>query len=178
MTSLLTFVQRGSAIQTLCGCCLAAGSLVLQVQLAPYHSWRSNLLKALVDGQIFLTFLVSFILRLLSEGAEADIRQNFYMYEPFSGPTAAVQAYGWLLIGSMVAVAAVGIGLIAHQVLDQNREQANMDYILAAIPEFADPSSPARDQLELVPMGEHRDHLRQLAVPGKNCCSSNIFHRF
>ena len=38
------------------------GSLALQLRLAPYRAAEANLLKALVDGQIFLTFLISFVL--------------------------------------------------------------------------------------------------------------------
>ena len=44
------------------GTTLAVGSLALQLRLAPYRAAEANLLKALVDGQIFLTFLISFVL--------------------------------------------------------------------------------------------------------------------
>ena len=57
----------------LCGCCVAVGSLAVQLRLEPYRAAEANLLKALVDAQIFLTFLVSFILRVLAsdDGAPA-----------------------------------------------------------------------------------------------------------
>ena len=57
----------------LCGCCVAVGSLAVQLRLEPYRAAEANLLKALVDAQIFLTFLVSFILRVLAsdDGARA-----------------------------------------------------------------------------------------------------------
>ena len=66
LTGLLQFADRGTAAQVLCGCCVAVSSLAMQLQLAPYREPEANLLKALVDGQIFLTFLISFILRVLA----------------------------------------------------------------------------------------------------------------
>ena len=62
LTGLLQFVDRGTAAQVLCGCCVAVGSLALQLRLEPYRAAEANLLKALVDAQIFLTFLISFVL--------------------------------------------------------------------------------------------------------------------
>eukprot|EP01050_Picozoa_sp_SAG11_P005156 SAG11_NODE_353_length_10348_cov_6.938335_8_plen_235_part_00 len=47
------------------GCWLAFGAFGLQIQLAPYRQPESNVLKSLVDAQIFLTFLIAFVLRAL-----------------------------------------------------------------------------------------------------------------
>jgi hypothetical protein len=55
--------------------------------------------------QIFLTFLISFILRVLESN-----NGEFDLYEPFDDTF-----YGWLLIGSMGAVIATGIVLTAWQ---------------------------------------------------------------
>jgi hypothetical protein len=52
LTGLLQFAERGTAAQVLCGCCVAVGSLVLQLQLVPYRELEANVLKALVDGQV------------------------------------------------------------------------------------------------------------------------------
>ena len=76
------FVERGSTFQVLCGCTLAAASLALQIQLKPYVHWQSNLLKAMVDTQIFTTFLVSFILEVAAESTDAS-RIHYKYYQPF-----------------------------------------------------------------------------------------------
>ena len=65
LTGLLQFVQRGTATQVFCGCALAFVSSGLQLRLLPYREPEANVLKTLVDGQLFLTFLMSFILRVL-----------------------------------------------------------------------------------------------------------------
>jgi hypothetical protein len=105
LTALLQFVHRGTAAQVLCGCSVAVASLAMQLTLLPYREPEANVLKAMVDAQIFVTFLISFILRVLnSDDGEFDL------YEPVGAPF-----YGWLLLGSMGLVVATGIGLTARQ---------------------------------------------------------------
>eukprot|EP01052_Picozoa_sp_SAG31_P021591 SAG31_NODE_1677_length_7533_cov_2.288054_4_plen_79_part_00 len=49
----------------LCGTALSFASFGLQVRVAPYAKPSANVLKTAVEAQIFLTFLVSFVLRAL-----------------------------------------------------------------------------------------------------------------
>jgi hypothetical protein len=63
----------------------------------------------MVDGVIFLTFLISFILRFLETNSGQD--------EPFESKAAAQTFYGWVLIASVVGVFISGIGLTARKIL-------------------------------------------------------------
>ena len=95
-------MHRGTAAQCFCGTVIAFASFGLQQWLQPYREPESNALKALVDTQLFLTFLISFILQVLPE-----INSG----EPFSS-----EFYGWLLLSSMLVLACSGVGLTAAQV--------------------------------------------------------------
>jgi hypothetical protein len=109
LSGLLIFVRPGSGAQVLCGCVIAVGSLTLQVGLAPYAEPEANALKALVDWQIFLTFLICFILRYLAAGDgkfEAD--------EPLGIDS---HDYDTLLACSIWAVIAAAAGLIVHKLV-------------------------------------------------------------
>jgi hypothetical protein len=111
LTGLLQFVHRGTAAQVVCGCSVAVASLALQLILLPYRDPEANMLKALVDVQIFLTFLISFILRVFT--ADDD---EFDLYEPYQATD-----YGYLLLGSMAAVAVTGLALTAYQARRRNQ---------------------------------------------------------
>ena len=65
------------------------------------------MLKALVDTQLFLTFLISFIVRVLPEMRGA---------EPFS-----VDAYGWLLVLSMGGLVCAAVALTVMQTRRRRR---------------------------------------------------------
>ena len=97
LTGLLQFVQRGTATQVFCGCALAFVSSGMQLRLLPYREPEANVLKTLVDGQLFLTFLLSFLLRVLP-------RLQLTTYEPLGA-----EFYGWTLLLSVggLLVAAV-----------------------------------------------------------------------
>ena len=107
LSGLLQFVDRGTAFQVFCGCVLAFGSCAAQIKVAPYAEPASNLLKALVEAQIFITFLISFILRVLP-----TIRS--------SEPVSAV-AYGWVLVVTLSGLLATSVGLTAHQIWRRHR---------------------------------------------------------
>merc|ERR1712159_560030 len=64
LSGLLQFFGRGTAFQVLCGCILSFGSCITQVWVWPYVEPEANILKAMVEMQIFATFLISFILRV------------------------------------------------------------------------------------------------------------------
>lgn len=107
LTGLLQFFHRGSAAQCFCGCALAFMSFGLQHLLQPYREKESNALKAIVDMQLFLTFLISFILRVLPKMNTS---------EPFDE-----DAYGWLLLMSFVTLLCLAIGLTVALILRRHR---------------------------------------------------------
>jgi hypothetical protein len=90
LSGLLQFMDRGTAAQVVVGCALAFAASGLHQRLQPYSRPEANTLKALVEAQIFLTFLVSFVLRVLPRVA---------LYEPLGA-----EAYGWLLVVSLGGV--------------------------------------------------------------------------
>jgi hypothetical protein len=102
LSGLLQFIHRGTAAQCFCGCAISFASFGVQQWLRPYREHESNVLKALVDTQLFLTFLISFILRVLPE-----INSS----EPFGK-----EFYGYLLLSTMVGLVGCAIGLTFVQV--------------------------------------------------------------
>ena len=108
LSGLLQFVDRGTAFQVFCGCVLAFGSCAAQIKVAPYTEPTSNLLKALVEAQIFVTFLISFILRVLPQIASSE-------------PVDA-HAYGWVLVGTLSSLLVMAVGLTARQVWWRHRK--------------------------------------------------------
>ena len=112
LSGLLQFVHRGTAAQCFCGSAIAFTSFGLQQWLRPYRDLESNVLKALVDTQLFLTFLISFILRVLP-----DINSS----EPFGK-----EVYGWVLLFSMVAVMCFAVGLTIAQIRRHHRFKARL----------------------------------------------------
>jgi hypothetical protein len=65
LSGLLQFWHRGTAQQILVGCGLSFAACGLQLYLCPYREPEANTLKALADAQIFVVFLISFMLRVL-----------------------------------------------------------------------------------------------------------------
>jgi Leucine-rich repeat (LRR) protein len=118
LTSLLQFVARGSGLQVLCGTAVAVGSFAIQLLLWPYRQTESNLLKAAVDIQIFLTFLISFILRALGAGGSGG---GLAAYEPLQ-----TEFYGWLLLASIAAVVVLAVILTSWQWMTNRRWKASM----------------------------------------------------
>ena len=113
LSGLLQFVHRGTAAQCFVGSSIAFTSFGLQQWLRPYREHESNVLKALVDTQLFLTFLISFILLVLPEINSAEpVHKEFY---------------GWLLLCSMAVLLAAAVGLTLAQV---RRRQLFRDSLL------------------------------------------------
>ena len=113
-------------MQVLCGTSLAVGSFGLQVWLAPYRQAEANVLKAAVDLQIFLTFLVSFVLRALDATPVSAAGLGLASFEPeftqaptISGGPAVF--YGWILVGSLGLVLALAVGLTMSQLRRRRR---------------------------------------------------------
>ena len=107
LSGLLQFVHRGTAAQCFCGSAIAFASFGVQQWLCPYREHESNVLKALVDTQLFLTFLISFILRVLPDIDSAEpVHTEFY---------------GWLLLSTMVALLGATFGLTLAQVRRRQR---------------------------------------------------------
>ena len=102
LSGLLQFVHRGTASQCFVGSVISFLSFGLQQWLRPYREHESNVLKALVDTQLFLTFLISFILRVLPAiNTDEPVHKEFY---------------GWLLVSTMVLLVACAFGLTFAQV--------------------------------------------------------------
>lgn len=112
LSGLLQFVHRGTAAQCFCGSSIAFVSFGLQQWLRPYREWESNVLKALVDTQLFLTFMISFILRVLP-----DIDSS----EPFGE-----EVYGWMLLCSMLLLICGTISLTFMQIHRHLRFKAQL----------------------------------------------------
>jgi hypothetical protein len=112
LSGLLQFVHRGTAAQCFCGSTIAFASFGVQQWLRPYREYESNILKALVDTQLFLTFLISFILRVLPE---------IHSAEPFHATF-----YGWLLLSTMGVLLALSISLTIVQVRRRQRFKAGL----------------------------------------------------
>jgi hypothetical protein len=70
----------------------------------PFREPEANTLKACVDAQIFLTFLLSFILRVLND-------DSIRAAEPLKA-----EFYGWVLLSSMALLLLAGVALTAAQV--------------------------------------------------------------
>jgi hypothetical protein len=109
LSGLLQFVQPGTGAQVFFGCCIAFVSFGVQLRFQPFREPEANTLKALVDAQIFLTFLISFILRVL---LDATISSSEPLHADF---------YGWVLLGSMALLLLMGMGLTALQIHKQRQ---------------------------------------------------------
>jgi hypothetical protein len=107
LSGLLQFVHRGTAAQVVVGCALAFGASGLHQRLQPYRRPEANTLKALVEAQIFLTFLISFILRVLPRVA---------VFEPLGA-----EFYGWLLVVGLCGVLVAALWLSTIQVWRHRR---------------------------------------------------------
>ena len=112
LSGLLQFVERGTAAQVLLGCCLAFGSFGLQVRLLPYRERSANVLKTAAELVLFLTFLISFILRVLP---------RIEAYEPLTADT-----YGWVLVAAFGSFVALAVGLTAKQNWERRRFRSGL----------------------------------------------------
>jgi hypothetical protein len=112
LSGMLQFVHRGTAAQCCFGCGIAFASFGLQQWLRPYRDFEGNVLKALVDTQLFLTFLISFILRVLP---------HIDSSEPFDK-----EVYGWVLLCSMGTLLCCAIGLTVMQIHRRRRFKARL----------------------------------------------------
>eukprot|EP01052_Picozoa_sp_SAG31_P008416 SAG31_NODE_425_length_15822_cov_10.580758_1_plen_502_part_00 len=111
LTGLLQFCERGTLAQAFCGCSVAVCMLLLQERLSPYKESKSNLLKTMVEIQIFFFFLMLFILRVL-----ANDNDEFDYFEPITR-----EKYGDILVGSMLCLVAVFVLLTALQTCERRR---------------------------------------------------------
>ena len=109
LSGLLQFVQRGTAAQVLVGCCISFASFGVHVRLLPYRESEANVLKVCAEAVLFLTFLISFILRVLP---------RVEMYEPVRAET-----YGYLLLSSYGVFATLFVALFARQTYRRRRFQ-------------------------------------------------------
>jgi Ca2+/H+ antiporter len=110
LTGLLQLVDRGSAFQVMMGCSVSFIFASLQHRVQPYVKPEANTLKSLVEGQIFLTFLISFIIRT----------QNINV-ERF-GP----EFFGAVLVVSLGMVILAAAVLVAKQVHHKRSFEARL----------------------------------------------------
>jgi Leucine-rich repeat (LRR) protein len=99
LSGLLQFVGRGTAAQVLVGCSVSLLSFGMQMLVQPYREPEANATKALAEIQIFLAFMISFILRVIP---------GIKSYEPMSP-----RFYGWVLIASLLVFLIAAVGLTA-----------------------------------------------------------------
>lgn len=102
LTGLLQFVNRGSSEQVLVGCVISFLAFGLTMKVQPYREAEANVLKALVDFQIFLAFLCSFVLRVLAAVDNFDSLGKAF--------------YGTVLVTGFVMVLVAAVLLLFHQV--------------------------------------------------------------
>ena len=138
LTSLLQLVDRGSAFQAFLGCILSFATFGLQQRVQPYRDREANILKGLVEAQIFLTFLIGFILQVIQH-VDSSV-------EPFGAGF-----YGYVLITSLAAVLMAAAGLVVKHVRRLRRFGAsllsNVDSATKfGAPPSSDSDSPATNQ--------------------------------
>ena len=104
LSGLLQFFKPGTGAQVFGGCVVAFTSFGVQLYFRPFREPEANTLKACVDAQIFLTFLVSFILRVLHD-------ETIRAAEPLKAAF-----YGWVLVGSMALLMVTAVALTIVQV--------------------------------------------------------------
>ena len=151
LTGLLQFFNRGTAVQVLFGCCLAIASLVLQLVLKPYKDPEANWLKAVVDIQLMITFLISFILRVLPL---SDSNREVEMYEPFKTEAEATKVYGWLLIGSLIAVIFFAMAMMLRQYVQNVEVRGKAEHFLPHMQEMENMLDHAGRYSQLPPPDE------------------------
>lgn len=123
LSGLLQFVERGTAAQVFVGCVLAFGFFGLQTHLKPYLEPEANALKAFVEAQIFLTFLVSLLIRVTPRIDSA---------EPV-GPT----FYGHIIVFSLLCFGCAAITISSSQIYRRWHFRSGLQTtIAAAIPNF------------------------------------------
>ena len=123
------------------------------MSLQPYRNMESNLLKAAVDAQLFLAFLLSFILRVLLTGQSNN-------YEPLNR-----EQFGRIFIGSMCCLLLAFVGLTGAQVFRQKSFRSGL--VEAASVGFsqgeldAAESAPAEGTSTTTPEGSLRGQSQQ-----------------
>ena len=109
LSGLLQFVERGTAAQVLVGCGIAFCSFGVHVRLVPYRETDSNVLKLAAEALIFMTFLISFVLRVLL---------RIKTFEPLNA-----KSYDYVLLAAFAAFVALFVGIVARQVYQHRRFQ-------------------------------------------------------
>ena len=137
LSGLLQFVERGTAAQVLVGCCISFASFGVHVRLLPYREAEANVLKVCAEAVLFLTFLISFILRVLP---------RVEMYEPVGA-----EAYGYLLVSAFGAFVTLFFGLVARQTYRRHHFQQGL---LAFAPGFE--SESGGHELSILTRGTSR----------------------
>ena len=72
LSGLLVFVEQGSIFQCFAGSCVAFAFFAIHVVTWPYIEKADNILKAVAEAQLFLTLLLSIVLRTSEDALDAD----------------------------------------------------------------------------------------------------------
>jgi hypothetical protein len=72
LTGLLAFINQGSIFQCFVGACIAFAFFAVQLTFMPYADITDNVLKAVAEAQLFLTLLLSIVLRFSEEELKND----------------------------------------------------------------------------------------------------------
>ena len=91
LTSGLEFAWRGTGLQRLVACSIAAFFLCLQVCCTPYRERNSNHLKTAADANVLLAIIASMLLH--DESMQPSNGGTVSAAEPFDRDT-----YGWMLV--------------------------------------------------------------------------------
>ena len=109
LSGLLQFWHRGTAQQIIVGCGFSFAACALQLHACPYREPEATALKTLVDAQIFVVFLISFMLRVLPF-VQVDSRE----------PGTAV-GYGHVLLASLALFVIAALFLTALLIYRRRR---------------------------------------------------------
>jgi NADH:ubiquinone oxidoreductase subunit 3 (subunit A) len=127
LTGLLVFVDQGSIFQCFAGACVSFVFFAIQVVTLPYKEWADNILKATAEAQLFLTLLLSIVLRT-SDGGALD--------------TDALDAdgYGTILVIAFFSAPSVEILIIARKAYQFCRDHKSGNVVNILLP--ANPAPP------------------------------------
>ena len=91
LTGLLIFCAQGTVFQAFGGCCVAFVFFAVQTRCWPYSNSGDNWLKCVAEAQLFLTLLISIILRteLVKDLLTPDGYGTILVVVFFSSPSVA-----------------------------------------------------------------------------------------
>eukprot|EP01051_Picozoa_sp_SAG22_P006365 SAG22_NODE_413_length_10849_cov_6.078977_7_plen_1231_part_00 len=131
LTGLLVFVDQGSIFQCFVGAVISFAFFAVQVACRPYAQASENLIKAVAEAQLFLTLLLSIVLRVSEDELDKDAFDE--------------DQYGTLLVVAFFSAPAVSAFIIARKAMAflKARKQADAPKENKSTVEPAPASKPA-----------------------------------